>query len=118
MADDNKPIPTPEQLADIYAAAGLTPEQIAFVEATKKAYAHLCECWGIAAGWVNEWAAGAAELLKKAFQCSDLTDAELFAACDNPKHWHLYKNAKKLRTRKKYRRKLERRLNEKRGINT
>ncbi len=37
-------------------------------------------------------------------------DAMLNAAADNPRHWHLYKHAKKARTRKKYRRRLERAL--------
>lgn len=37
-------------------------------------------------------------------------DALLYAANDNPKWWHLYKHAKKARTRKKYRRRLVRQL--------
>lgn len=35
-----------------------------------------------------------------------LLDAVLWAVNDNPKYWHYYKHAKKLRTRKKYRNKL------------
>lgn len=35
-----------------------------------------------------------------------LVDALLYANNDNPKWWHLYKHAKKARTRKKYRNKL------------
>lgn len=35
-----------------------------------------------------------------------MLDAVLWAVNDNPKHWHYYKHAKKLRTRKKYRNKL------------
>lgn len=38
------------------------------------------------------------------------TDAALYAACEDPKHWHYYKHAKKARTRKKYRHRLERSL--------
>lgn len=37
-------------------------------------------------------------------------DAALYAACEDPKHWHYYKHAKKARTRKKYRHRLERSL--------
>ena len=37
-------------------------------------------------------------------------DALLRSANDNPKWWHLYKYAKKARTRNKYRRKLQRQL--------
>lgn len=35
-----------------------------------------------------------------------LVDELLYEANDNPKYWHLYKHAKKARTRKKYRNKL------------
>ena len=38
--------------------------------------------------------------------CNEICDAFLYAAADNPKDWHYYKHAKKLRTRKKYRNKL------------
>ena len=41
---------------------------------------------------------------------NNLMDAILCAANDNPKWWHLYKHAKKYRTRKKYRRLLMQQL--------
>ena len=41
---------------------------------------------------------------------SDYMDALLYSANDRPQWWHLYKNAKKARTRKKYRRLLMRQL--------
>lgn len=40
-------------------------------------------------------------------------DAMLYQANDNPKWWHYYKHAKKYRVRKKYRRRLERKLRDK-----
>ena len=36
--------------------------------------------------------------------CNDFIDGLLYAANDHPRWWHLYKHAKKARTRKKYRR--------------
>lgn len=45
----------------------------------------------------------------------DLMDRMLFEANDNPKWWHLYKHAKKYRTRKKYRRRLMQQLFSKMG---
>lgn len=41
---------------------------------------------------------------------NNLMDAILYAANDNPKWWHLYKHAKKYRTRKKYNRLLMKQL--------
>ena len=41
---------------------------------------------------------------------NNLMDAILYAANDNPKWWHLYRHAKKYRTRKKYRRLLMQQL--------
>jgi len=51
------------------------------------------------------------EVFKKAWEVvkdffSSLTDALIKATARNPKHYHLYKHAKKRRTRKKYRNKL------------
>ena len=40
----------------------------------------------------------------------NFVDSMLYLANDNPKWWHLYKHAKKARTRKKYRSKLMRQL--------
>ncbi len=41
---------------------------------------------------------------------SEFMDALLYQANDNPKWWHLYKHAKKYRTRKKYKRRLMQQL--------
>lgn len=41
---------------------------------------------------------------------SKLIEAEMFFANENPRWWHLYKHAKKARTRKKYRRLLMKQL--------
>lgn len=41
---------------------------------------------------------------------NDFVDTMLYNANDHPKWWHLYKHAKKARTRKKYRRRLMRQL--------
>lgn len=43
-------------------------------------------------------------------KASKLVEAEMYYANDNPRWWHLYKHAKKARTRKKYRRLLMKQL--------
>ena len=43
-------------------------------------------------------------------KAAKLIEAEMFFANDNPRWWHLYKHAKKARTRKKYRRLLMKQL--------
>lgn len=43
-------------------------------------------------------------------KASKLIEAEMYYANDNPRWWHLYKHAKKARTRKKYRRLLMKQL--------
>lgn len=59
-----------------------------------------------------EWAVGA---IKKAAAVArevmdNFVDSLLYRANDHPKWWHLYKHAKKARTRKKYRRRLMQQL--------
>ena len=92
MADDNKPAITPEQAA----AMKETLKKIA------EAFTRILE--GIAATF--------AKISEGLANATKYSDAHLRTACDNPKHWHLYKNAKKLRTRKKYRNRLKRLVNE------
>lgn len=53
---------------------------------------------------ITKAAAAAAEA------ASNLVEASLYTANDNPRWWHLYKHAKKARTRKKYRRLLMKQL--------
>ena len=43
-------------------------------------------------------------------KAAKLIEAEMYFANDNPRWWHLYKHAKKARTRKKYRRLLMKQL--------
>jgi hypothetical protein len=43
-------------------------------------------------------------------KASKLIEAEMYYSNDNPRWWHLYKHAKKARTRKKYRRLLMKQL--------
>lgn len=53
----------------------------------------------------------AAPVMKQAAKGLDqFHDALLYAAAEDPKHWHYYKHAKKARTRKKYRHRLEKSL--------
>ena len=53
----------------------------------------------------------AARIVRKSVD--KFVDAMLYKANDHPKWWHLYKHAKKARTRKKYRRRLMQQLAEK-----
>lgn len=82
----------------------LTPEQVATIaEKLKPVFEELVRIFRKFAEWV-------AEVLKKVAaaicKTSKFIEAELYYATDNPKYWHLYKHAKKARTRKKYRRRL------------
>ena len=60
-------------------------------EAFDLSFAQIARIWGEAYKSINEL-----------FTNINNIDRELFAVCDNPKHWHLYKHAKKYRVRKKY----------------
>lgn len=48
--------------------------------------------------------------IESAYGITDLMDALLYAANDNPRWWHIYTHTKKRRIRKKYRDKLMRQL--------
>lgn len=72
----------------------LTPELVVKIKAA------ICEITAIIKRIV-------ADVAKKSKQ---LVDTFLYVANDNPKWWHLYKYAKKARTRKKYRHLLMRQL--------
>lgn len=74
--------------------------------------------WESVRNWVNEAAKALGKLMaaigKAAAEAvNNLVDAMLYNANDRPKWWHLYKHAKKRRTRKKYRRLLMQQLTRK-----
>lgn len=74
--------------------------------------------WESVRSWVNEAAKALGKLMtaigKAAAEAvNNLVDAVLYNANDRPKWWHLYKHAKKRRTRKKYRRLLMKQLTRK-----
>lgn len=74
--------------------------------------------WESVRSWVNEAAKALGKLMaaigKAAAEAvNNLVDAMLYNANDRPKWWHLYKHAKKRRTRKKYRRLLMKQLTRK-----
>lgn len=93
-------VPEPPELTLTF-----TPEQAAaIVETLKPAFEELARIY-------REFAEWAAEVLRKVAavageRAAKFIEAELYFANDNPKWWHLYKHAKKARTRKKYRRRL------------
>lgn len=90
----------------------VTPDQIN--ELTEK----VAECRRISAETLDNLLVGFKKLLEALSNCirnvissiNGLYDASLNAACENPKHWHFYKHAKRLRTRKKYLHRLQRSL--------
>lgn len=68
----------------------------------------ICEALWELAKWASEVISRAASAIAQAG--NDLVEHMLYAANNNPKWWHLYKHAKKYRTRKKYRRRLMQQL--------
>ena len=93
---------TPDTAAAILDA--IQPAALRFLEAVAKA---AVEAWE----WLKRGAAKAAKIAARwADKCMD---AMLYNANDRPKWWHLYKHAKKRRTRKKYRRLLMQQLTRK-----
>ena len=104
-----------EDLPEISAELELTPEQIEIlVEALVPAIQRIAEV-------VSDLFEEIVAVIKHMADASGIAyetmnkvvDAMLYSAADNPKHWHLYKRAKKARTRKKYKRLLMRQLCEK-----
>nr|DAW23129.1 MAG TPA: Large polyvalent-protein-associated domain 15 [Caudoviricetes sp.] len=78
----------------------------------------IVKLWESVKSWINEAAKAlskfAAAISKTAAEAvNNLVDAMLYNANDHPKWWHLYKHAKKRRTRKKYRRLLMQQLTRK-----
>lgn len=104
---------------EITGTALLTPEQQATIENAVKLLREVWEAVKRALNWVLEvlhpiwerfveiYMAAKADAHKS---ISDLLDAMLYAANDDPKSWHIYTHTKKRRTRKKYRDKLMRQL--------
>lgn len=93
---------TPDTAAALLDA--ITPQIVKFWESVKS--------------WINEAAKALGKLMaaigKAAAEAvNNLVDAMLYNANDRPKWWHLYKHAKKRRTRKKYRRLLMQQLTRK-----
>lgn len=78
----------------------------------------IVELWESVKSWINEAAKALGKFMaaigKAAAEAvNNLVDAMLYNANDHPKWWHLYKHAKKRRTRKKYRRLLMQQLTRK-----
>lgn len=78
----------------------------------------IAELWESVKSWINEAAKALGKFMaaigKAAAEAvNNLVDAMLYNANDHPKWWHLYKHAKKRRTRKKYRRLLMQQLTRK-----
>lgn len=88
------------------------PEQAAaIVKAVRKAFDQILEAARKAAEWLAEALRKAGAAMSK--NAARFVDFMLYHANDHPKWWHLYKHAKKARTRKKYKRRLMRQLTEK-----
>ena len=90
----------------------LTPEQAeafeGLVKTAREVYEQILEVFRTLAKAVGTTAIDFANAIRKT--AYNAMDAMLYIANDNPKWWHLYKHAKKERTRKKYRRRLMQQL--------
>ena len=78
----------------------------------------IVKIWEAVKSWINEAAKALGKLAAAigkatAEAVNNFVDAMLYNANDRPKWWHLYKHAKKRRTRKKYRRLLMQQLTRK-----
>lgn len=78
----------------------------------------IVKLWESVKSWINEVAKALGKLMAAigkatAEAVSGFVDTMLYNANDRPKWWHLYKHAKKRRTRKKYRRLLMQQLTRK-----
>lgn len=78
----------------------------------------IVKLWESVKSWINEAAKALGKLMAAigkatAEAVSGFVDTMLYNANDRPKWWHLYKHAKKRRTRKKYRRLLMQQLTRK-----
>lgn len=88
------------------------PKQAAAIaEIVRQAFDQIWEAARKAADWLAETLRKAAAAVRE--RAASFVDFMLYHANDHPKWWHLYKRAKKARTRKKYRRLLMRQLNAK-----
>ena len=103
---------TDEKQSGVAALLAIAPEQWAKLTESFKL---IGEAFNLALGAAAETCAKIIAGLAHVYIYSD---AMLAAACDNPKHWHLYKHSKKLRVRKKYRNELKRLVDEKRNNQT
>lgn len=89
------------------------PEQAAAIVETirpklEKAAEHIAQAIRQFAEWAGEVLSKVAAAVRQ--NANNYMDALLYNANDHPKWWHLYKHAKKARTRKKYRRRLMQQL--------
>lgn len=78
----------------------------------------IVKLWEAVKSWINEAAKALGKFMAAiskatAEAVNNFVDAMLYNANDRPKWWHLYKHAKKRRTRKKYRRLLMQQLTRK-----
>ncbi|XCH78292.1 MAG: hypothetical protein WHF31_12250 [Candidatus Dehalobacter alkaniphilus] len=95
---------------------GLTPEQAAeLIEAAERIFNTVRAAFDEVVAAVMRIGKALAEIaapvMKQAAKGLDqFHDALLYATAEDPKHWHYYKHAKKARTRKKYRHRLEKSL--------
>lgn len=88
------------------------PEQAAAIaETMRRAFDRALETVRKAANWIVETLRKVATAARE--KAASFVDFMLYHANDHPKWWHLYKHAKKARTRKKYRRLLMRQLSAK-----
>jgi len=95
---------------------GITPEQgAALLEAADKIFNAVRAAFDEVVAAVTRIGKAIAELAAPAMKqasnsLNQFHDALLYAAAEDPKHWYYYKHAKKTRTRKKYRHRLEKSL--------
>lgn len=89
---------------------GITPEQWAkFAAAVKEAVERINEILRKCVEAFKRW------WWRVACRMNEYIEAQMFHANDRPRWWHLYKHAKKYRTRKKYRHLLMKQLLRKRA---
>jgi hypothetical protein len=110
MGENMNQLPTAPTGAEL--TLTITPEQAeAFekmAEIVRKVYERILEVFRQVAEAASKISINLVNAINKT--AGNIMDALLFGANDNPKWWHLYKHAKKYRTRKKYRRRLMQQL--------
>lgn len=117
LPEEAEPLPTVPESMEL--TLTLTPKQ---QEAIKKAADLMAKVWETVKAVLDQLKERARSIWEQVCELyahaklaaskgiNNLMDAMLYATNDNPKHWHLYKHAKKYRTRKKYRNRLMQQL--------